>query len=52
MIPENKDEPVIVEYLTIKDVIELVGRQPIRVVQENKWVRLVFDWSSVRIKVA
>lgn len=38
------------EYLTIKDIVELVGRQPIDIVQENKWVRLIFDYTSVRIK--
>lgn len=50
-IPEDRDEPVIVSMLTVKDIIEMVGKEPLDMVMENKWVKLVFDYSTVKLKV-
>lgn len=52
MIPERREEPVVTSMLTIKDVITLVGKEPLAMIVENKWVKIIFEYSTVKLKVA
>ena len=50
-LPSNQDTPVIAELLTVKDIVELVGKEPHRVEMQNKWVTFTFDWCTFKLKV-
>lgn len=47
---DAQDIPVVTKYLTIKDVVEIVGYQPLDVRVENKWIVLVFPYSTFRMR--
>jgi hypothetical protein len=46
----RRQKPIIPENLTIKDIVDLVGQDPLEVRIENKWIVLQFDRSQFKLK--
>lgn len=46
----NFDQPVFTQDVTIKDIIEIVGREPLSVGMQNSWIVLQFDHATFKIK--
>lgn len=49
-LPTNHDTPILAELVTVKDVVELVGKEPIRVEVLNKWITFTFDYCTFKLR--
>ena len=47
---DDQDVPVAIKWLTIKDVVEIVGHQPHDVKVQNSWIVLAFNRCTFRMK--
>jgi hypothetical protein len=45
-----RDVPVVMKFLTIKDIVEMVGYEPLDVQMQNKWVCLTFPFCTLKMR--